>query len=56
MDTVKKVVNDEKRCNTCKETKSIKNFFVSKRGLINTFKCRKCWKLEFLEILKESPL
>ncbi len=44
------------RCHCCKLSKPLKDFFVSKKGLINTFKCRKCWKLEFLEILRQSPM
>ena len=46
----------EKRCHTCKETKSLDRFYVTKAGRINTFKCKKCYKQEFLELIKEVPL
>lgn len=43
----------EKRCHNCKETKSLKYFYVTKNGLINTYKCKKCYYKEFLELIKD---
>ena len=45
-----------KRCHTCKVTKDLKQFYITKDGRINTFKCKECYKKDFLEVIREAPL
>ena len=45
------------RCHNCGEIKEREKFYMSRsRKIINTFKCKKCYRDEFIKILKEAPL
>lgn len=46
----------QKRCHHCHKTKELSEFFITKKGLINTFKCKQCYKDEFRKILREEVL
>ncbi len=50
------VLKKEYRCHNCKETKSITHFYVTKKELINTYKCKACYKREFNDLIRDYPL
>lgn len=43
------------RCHTCKQVKDRGKFYMT-QGLINKYKCKACYKEEYIKILRESPL
>jgi len=43
----------KERCHTCKKIKS-RDEFWNKRGLIDTVKCKDCWRSESKKVLRES--
>ncbi len=47
---------DKGRCHTCKQILNKDRFYMTKNGCINSYKCKGCYKKEFNEIIRESPL